>query len=38
MPMDPEYKRMVIAVIIALVAVLIAGFTIVELTIRHFAE
>jgi hypothetical protein len=36
--MDPEYKRMMLWVLAALVAALVAGFTIVEFTIRHFAE
>ena len=36
MAMDPEFKKMAIAVVIALIASLIVGFTIVELTIRHF--
>lgn len=38
MAMDPEFKKMMIALLIALIAVLIVGFTIVELTMRHFAQ
>jgi hypothetical protein len=38
MAMDPELRKMMIAVLVALIAVLIVGFTIVELTMRHFAE
>jgi hypothetical protein len=35
---DPEYKRMMLWVLAALVTALIVGFAIVEFTVRHFAE
>ncbi len=38
MAMDPEYKRMMIALFIALIAVLIIAAIVVTLTVRHFAE
>lgn len=38
MATDPFFKKMMIAVLLALIAALIAGFTIVELTMRYFAE
>jgi hypothetical protein len=37
MAIDPELKRMIIAVLIALIAVLIVAGIVVTLTVRHFA-
>ena len=37
MAMDPEFKRMMTAVLIALIAVLIVAVVVVALVVRHYA-